>query len=175
MPQPSDIEAGRRCEQLQKFTPCPGMPGGFNSPLHTQGNLALITPDQFIDKWKAAELKERSAAQEHFIDLCRLLGEPTPAEADPLYNERPTWLSNAHRDLDAAVAAAYGWPEDISDDDALAKLFELNQQRSRALTSVTKSAGPKRSRHPEAATPVQSTAPPQKPSEPTHAATHATK
>ena len=29
------------------------------------------------------ELKERSAAQEHFIDLCRLLGEPTPAEADP--------------------------------------------------------------------------------------------
>lgn len=29
----------------------------------------------------AAHLKERSAAQEHFIDLCRLLGEPTPAEA----------------------------------------------------------------------------------------------
>lgn len=28
-----------------------------------------------------AELKERSAAQEHFIDLCHLLDEPTPAEA----------------------------------------------------------------------------------------------
>ena len=28
-------------------------------------------------------LKERSAAEEHCIDLCRLLGEPTPAEADP--------------------------------------------------------------------------------------------
>ena len=28
-------------------------------------------------------MKERSASQEHFIDLCRLLGEPTPAEADP--------------------------------------------------------------------------------------------
>ena len=28
-------------------------------------------------------LKERSASQEHFIDLCRLLDEPTPAEADP--------------------------------------------------------------------------------------------
>ena len=27
-----------------------------------------------------------------------------------LYNERPTWLANAHRDLDEAVAAAYGWP-----------------------------------------------------------------
>ena len=42
-----------------------------------------ITPAAFIAKWRAAELKERSASQEHFIDLCRLLGEPTPAEADP--------------------------------------------------------------------------------------------
>ncbi|MXX36711.1 MAG: class I SAM-dependent DNA methyltransferase, partial [Gemmatimonadetes bacterium] len=42
-----------------------------------------MTPEVFITKWRAAELKERSAAQEHFIDLCRLLGEPTPAEADP--------------------------------------------------------------------------------------------
>ena len=42
-----------------------------------------MTPNEFIAKWRASELKERSAAQEHFIDLCRLLGEPTPAEADP--------------------------------------------------------------------------------------------
>ena len=42
-----------------------------------------MTPGEFIAKWRASELKERSAAQEHFIDLCRLLGEPTPAEADP--------------------------------------------------------------------------------------------
>lgn len=34
-------------------------------------------------KWKAAELTERAAAQSHFIDLCALLDEPTPAEADP--------------------------------------------------------------------------------------------
>jgi hypothetical protein len=27
-----------------------------------------------------------------------------------LYNQRPTWLANAHADLDAAVFAAYGWP-----------------------------------------------------------------
>lgn len=47
-----------------------------------------------------------------------------------LYNEPPAWLANAHRDLDAAVAAAYGWPDDISDDDALAKLFALNQERA---------------------------------------------
>ena len=42
-----------------------------------------MTPGEFIAKWRASELKERSAAQEHFIDLCQLLGEPTPAEADP--------------------------------------------------------------------------------------------
>ena len=31
-----------------------------------------------------------------------------------LYNERPAWLDHPHRDLDAAVAASYGWPADIS-------------------------------------------------------------
>ena len=42
-----------------------------------------MTPSEFIAKWRASELKESSAAQEHFINLCGLLGEPTPAEADP--------------------------------------------------------------------------------------------
>ncbi|MCX5868364.1 MAG: N-6 DNA methylase [Proteobacteria bacterium] len=38
---------------------------------------------EFIAKWRKAELKESAAAQEHFIDLCRTLDHPTPAEADP--------------------------------------------------------------------------------------------
>ena len=42
-----------------------------------------MTAEEFIAKWRASRLKESSAAQEHFIDLCRLLGEPTPAEGDP--------------------------------------------------------------------------------------------
>lgn len=37
----------------------------------------------FQRKWIGITLKERSAAQEHFADLCRVLGQPTPAEADP--------------------------------------------------------------------------------------------
>ena len=28
-----------------------------------------------------------------------------------LYNARPAWLDHAHRELDAAVAAAYGWTD----------------------------------------------------------------
>ena len=44
---------------------------------------SILTPQEFITKWRDVELKERSAAQEHFIDVCRLVGEPTPVEADP--------------------------------------------------------------------------------------------
>ena len=36
---------------------------------------------------------------------------------------------NAHHDLDAAVAAACGWPADIGKEDALARLLDLNRER----------------------------------------------
>ena len=47
-----------------------------------------------------------------------------------LYNERPQWLADLHAELDRAVAAAYGWPEDIATDDALARLLALNLERA---------------------------------------------
>ncbi|MFI4892642.1 MAG: class I SAM-dependent DNA methyltransferase [Phycisphaerales bacterium JB058] len=43
-----------------------------------------MTPAAFIAKWKRAELSERAASQEHFLDLCKLLGVKTPAELDPV-------------------------------------------------------------------------------------------
>jgi hypothetical protein len=43
-----------------------------------------------------------------------------------LYNQRPAWLDNLHRELDAAVAAAYGWSADIGNDEVLARLLALN-------------------------------------------------
>ena len=43
-----------------------------------------------------------------------------------LYNARPQWLADAHAALDAAVADAYGWPADITDEDILAELLKLN-------------------------------------------------
>ena len=49
-----------------------------------------------------------------------------------LYNERPTWLANAHAGLDAAVAEAYRWPVDISEDDTLRRLLALNLEREPA-------------------------------------------
>ncbi len=47
-----------------------------------------------------------------------------------LYNERPAWLDHAHRDLDAAVANAYAWPADLTDEQILERLFALNQERA---------------------------------------------
>lgn len=38
---------------------------------------------EFADKWRDNARRERASSQEHFIDLCRLLGIPTPNEADP--------------------------------------------------------------------------------------------
>ncbi len=47
-----------------------------------------------------------------------------------LYNQRPTWLAQAHARLDAAVAAAYGWPAALPDAEILARLLALNQARA---------------------------------------------
>ena len=50
-----------------------------------------------------------------------------------LYNLRPAWLAAAHAQLDAAVAAAYGWADytaDMPDDEILRRLLALNLQRS---------------------------------------------
>ena len=47
-----------------------------------------------------------------------------------LYNARPAWLDLAHRALDAAVLAAYGWPKDLTDDEILARLLALNLERA---------------------------------------------
>lgn len=42
-----------------------------------------LSPAEFAKKWVGSTRTERAASQEHFIDLCRMLGVPTPNEADP--------------------------------------------------------------------------------------------
>jgi hypothetical protein len=66
---------------------------------------STITPRAFVNKWRHADLKERSAAQEHFIDLCRLLEHPTPAEADP-EGDRFTFEAGAKK-----RSGAQGWAD----------------------------------------------------------------
>ena len=71
-------------------------------------------PDRIIPKPEhAAELKKRTLTN--------------------LYNARPTWLDNAHKVLDAAVAAAYGWADygpEMADEEILRRLLALNLERS---------------------------------------------
>jgi len=52
-----------------------------------------------------------------------------------LYNVRPAWLDNAHKTLDAAVAAAYGWKDytpEMPDAEILRRLLALNLERAAA-------------------------------------------
>ena len=73
-----------------------------------------MTPDQFISKWTVASLSERSAAQQHFLDLCALLGEPTPAEADPdgdtyTFERGGTTAIGGHGWADVWKKGAFAW------------------------------------------------------------------
>ncbi|HEY1209580.1 MAG TPA: DNA methyltransferase [Terracidiphilus sp.] len=47
-----------------------------------------------------------------------------------LYNQHPEWLANAHRALDEAVFAAYGWPLDLTKEEILSRLLALNHERA---------------------------------------------
>lgn len=49
-----------------------------------------------------------------------------------LYNDNPTWLQDAHRKLDDAVLGAYGWAYNLTDQEILTRLLQLNQERSAA-------------------------------------------
>lgn len=42
----------------------------------------MLDPAAFVAKWRANARNGRAAAQEHFLDLCALLDEPTP-NSDP--------------------------------------------------------------------------------------------
>ena len=100
-----------------------------------------MTPQAFIAKWLNSPIKERAAAQAHFLDLCNLLGEPSPADVDPEGRDfgfevgaTKTTGGNGFADVfhrgNFAWEAAYGWPADLTDDDVLARLFALNQERA---------------------------------------------
>ena len=91
-----------------------------------------MTPKEFISKWQAADLKERSAAQEHFLDLCHLLGEPTPAEADPTgesycFEKGVSKLSGGKGWADVWKRGCFGWEYKGKRHDLKAAYVQLQQ------------------------------------------------
>ncbi len=63
-----------------------------------------MTPADFIAKWQANTRTERAACQEHFIDLCHLLDEPTP-------NSDPTGEDYAFEKGATKFTGADGWAD----------------------------------------------------------------
>jgi hypothetical protein len=47
-----------------------------------------------------------------------------------LYDAHPTWLELAHKKLDEAVFATYGWPSDLLGEEILDRLLALNLERA---------------------------------------------
>ncbi len=64
-----------------------------------------MTPQHFIAKWQKANLSERAACQEHFLDLCALIDHPTPAQDDP-HGTRFTFEAGA-----AKLDGKQGWAD----------------------------------------------------------------
>ncbi len=93
---------------------------------------AWLNPPEWVD-WvitpeeeKAGFPKRPVAKPGHEADLKR-------RTLTNLYNARPAWLDLAHKELDKAVAAAYGWTDytpEMSDEDILRRLLALNLERS---------------------------------------------
>ena len=46
-------------------------------PLYPPSLRSAFTPQDFVAKWRHTALKERSAAQEHCLDLYHLIGHPS--------------------------------------------------------------------------------------------------
>ena len=124
----------------------------FPFPVHLTPNVSAINyaaePNarrigaaaQKLNTLRAAWLNPLDCTREEPEDMPGIPNRTVPCDAAAAallktrtltnpYNERPRWLDDAHAELDCAVAAAYGWPEDISIDDALVRLVALNSQR----------------------------------------------
>lgn len=92
----------------------------------------IFTVDAFIRKWQRVELKERSAAQEHFLDLCHLLDEPTPAEVDPTgerycFERGATKASGGEGWADVWKRGHFGWEYKGKRKDLEAAFAQLQQ------------------------------------------------
>ena len=89
-------------------------------PLLRNPQSALRTPQLGIVRYPRLVPKDEACAKE--------LKKRTLTN---LYNQKPAWLELAHKKLDEAVFAAYGWSPTISDDELLAKLLALNLSRAK--------------------------------------------
>jgi hypothetical protein len=112
-------------------------PGSVNGPWSRYIDPSTINPQLSTGLVRYPRLEPRDA------DCAAKLKDRTLTK---LYNERPAWLDLAHKKLDAAVAAAYGFPADLTDEQILEKLLALNLERAAEEAKAAKLKKPKATR-----------------------------
>ena len=91
----------------------------------------------------AAAADELNQLRENWLNPLNMLGEPALSSQEKrrrtltnLYNGQFDLASERPRQLDAAVADAYEWPHDLSDEEILDRLLALNLERAAAEEKV---------------------------------------
>jgi len=93
---------------------------------------AWLNPPEWVD-WVRTPEEERAGFPRRPVAKPGHEAELKKRTLTKLYNTRPAWLDHAHRELDAAVAAAYGWNDytpQMPDDEILKRLLALNLERA---------------------------------------------
>jgi hypothetical protein len=101
-----------------------------------------ITAAEFKKKWARARAKETASYQEHFVDLCRLLGQPTPNEADPSGSDFFCFQKRVIKDLE--LFELHETP--LTDEQILERLLALNLERAAEEEKTASLKKPKSSR-----------------------------
>jgi len=95
-----------------------------------------------LGKLTRAQDEQRTAIAQTAGAIDAARNEWVGDRADPrrtltaLDHARPAWLQQAHAELDESVAAAYGWPADLPDDEVVARLLALNRERAGSRTTA---------------------------------------
>ncbi len=95
---------------------------------------AWLNPPEWVD-WARTPEEERAGFPARPVAKPGHEAELKKRTLTNLYNQRPAWLDHAHRALDLAVAAAYGWTDytpELPDTEILKRLLALNLERAAA-------------------------------------------
>jgi len=93
---------------------------------------AWLNPSEWVD-WVRTPEEEQAAFPLRPVAKPGHEAELKKRTLTNLYNAHPAWLAHAHRELDAAVAAAYGWTDytpAMPDEEILKRLLALNLDRA---------------------------------------------
>ncbi len=87
-----------------------------------------ITPQEFVSKWKRVTAREKQTYQEHFLDICQLVGHQTPNDYDPTgtrfaFEMGAAKTSGGQGWADVAKIGFFGWEYKGKDAD-LDKAYE---------------------------------------------------